>query len=206
MRDPRLENISLHHCSFMDLEISEPVAAVITDPPYVKSWLTEWDNLGRFCDEVLRPGGVLASYTGVYWLPKVLADLGRHLVYRHVIAIRLAKSQKRWLEKTNVCSAWRAVMLYTSKSSTPWKNGKWIKDVFDGGDRSKKWHRWGQSLCESLYLVERLTKPGDLVCDPCMGGGTVAQACRLLGRRFVGCDVDEDCVDTVRHRLESGVE
>ena len=41
-----------------------------------------------------------------------------------------------------------------------------------------------------LALIERLvriyTKPGDLVLDPFMGSGTTAEACKNLGRGFIG--------------------
>lgn len=59
-------------------------------------------------------------------------------------------------------------------------------------------------------LIERLTKPGDLVCDPFLGGGTTAVACLSLGRRFVGCDINADAVAAAKnewkraHRRDPG--
>ena len=50
-------------------------------------------------------------------------------------------------------------------------------------------------------LIERLTKPGQLVCDPFLGGGTTALAALALGRKFVGCDIDEDYVITAYARI-----
>ena len=47
-------------------------------------------------------------------------------------------------------------------------------------------------------LVSRLTKPGDLVCDPFLGAGSTAVAALKLGRRFVGCDVDAKYVQQAR--------
>jgi DNA modification methylase len=52
-------------------------------------------------------------------------------------------------------------------------------------------------------LVERLTKPGQLICDPFMGGGTTAIVALAFGRRFVGCDTDEKHVKTARQRIEA---
>jgi len=39
-------------------------------------------------------------------------------------------------------------------------------------------------------LLWDYTRPGDLVCDPCAGGGTTARACQTEGRRFVGAEMD----------------
>lgn len=58
---------------------------------------------------------------------------------------------------------------------------------------------------KSLWLMERLvedyTRPGDLVCDPCMGAGTTLLAAKLLGRRYIGGDLDEKHVEIARERL-----
>lgn len=55
------------------------------------------------------------------------------------------------------------------------------------------------------WLMERLvddySEPGDLVCDPCMGAGTTLLAAKLLGRRYIGGDLDESHVEIARERL-----
>jgi len=52
-------------------------------------------------------------------------------------------------------------------------------------------------------LVERLTKPGQLVCDPFLGGGTTALVALALGRRFIGCDIDAAAIAIARRRVET---
>jgi DNA modification methylase len=41
----------------------------------------------------------------------------------------------------------------------------------------------------ALDAVTVWSNPGDLVCDPYSGAGTVARACKVLGRGFVGAEV-----------------
>lgn len=41
-------------------------------------------------------------------------------------------------------------------------------------------------------LVLDNTNEGDLVFDPCSGGGTTAIACKVLNRDFLGCELDPD--------------
>lgn len=49
----------------------------------------------------------------------------------------------------------------------------------------------GKPLWLMLALVRDYSRRGDVVCDPCSGGGTTARAARILGRRFIGGDCDE---------------
>ena len=69
------------------------------------------------------------------------------------------------------------------------------------GQKEKKLHDWQQSLIEVEQLVSYFSKPGDLIVDPCGGSFTSAEACRNMGRRFIGCDVDADAVNKGHERL-----
>lgn len=51
-------------------------------------------------------------------------------------------------------------------------------------------------------LVRQSTEPGDVVLDCYMGSGSTGEAALLEGRRFVGCDVVPETVETARSRLE----
>lgn len=49
------------------------------------------------------------------------------------------------------------------------------------------------------WLVEHYTRPGDLVFDPYMGSGPIAEACQQTGRRYIGSDtVESYCAAAVR--------
>ena len=51
------------------------------------------------------------------------------------------------------------------------------------------------------WIIDRWTKPGDLVLDPYMGSGPVAQACHELGRRYIGIELVEDYCKVAVSRL-----
>jgi DNA modification methylase len=57
-----------------------------------------------------------------------------------------------------------------------------------------------------LKLVMRLIKnsslEGDLVCDPFLGSGTTALACKQLGRDFIGFEISEEYCEIARKRLK----
>ena len=63
---------------------------------------------------------------------------------------------------------------------------------------------------KSSWLMERLvcdySRPGDLVCDPCCGGGTTLRAALSHGRRAVGGDVSAEHVAIARGLVASGVQ
>jgi site-specific DNA-methyltransferase (adenine-specific) len=42
----------------------------------------------------------------------------------------------------------------------------------------------------AAHFIKLHTRPGDLVLDPFMGEGTTGKACSLLGRRFLGIELD----------------
>jgi DNA modification methylase len=39
------------------------------------------------------------------------------------------------------------------------------------------------------------------IVDPFMGSGTTGVACKMLGRRFIGIDMDESYVEIARNRM-----
>ena len=52
------------------------------------------------------------------------------------------------------------------------------------------------------WILEQWTQPGDLVLDPYMGSGPIAQACFELGRRYIGVEIEEQyCAITVERRF-----
>ena len=88
-------------------------------------------------------------------------------------------------------SQWKPVLIF---SNGPWKKRDRWHDVLLAESKQMPWHPWEQPVDQVETLVQQFSNPGDLVVDPCGGGFTTAVACRNLGRRFVGCDVDLQAV------------
>jgi len=51
------------------------------------------------------------------------------------------------------------------------------------------------------HLVTLVAQPGMTVLDPWMGSGTTGVACRELGRRFIGIDIDPDYFSIAHNRV-----
>lgn len=157
--------------------------AVITDPPYPQEFLPLFTELAEGCSATGVP--LVAVMSGQSYLPEVMHRLCKHLRYRWMMAYMTPGGQavQQWQAKVN--TAWKPVLLFGDAI-------EWFGDVAVSkpNDNDKRFHGWGQSESGMADLVARLTKPGQLVCDPFIGGGTTAVVSLALGRRFVGCDIN----------------
>jgi site-specific DNA-methyltransferase (adenine-specific) len=181
-------------CSMAELFASlETPDAVITDPPYPAEFLPLYEELAKHCAKAGVK--VVAAMAGQSYLPHIYDAMSKHLKYRWTLAYMTPGGQavQQWQAKVN--TFWKPVLLFGESE-------EWFGDVATSrpNDNDKRFHGWGQSESGMLDLVDRLTKPGQLVCDPFVGGGTTAVACLALGRRFVGCDIDADHVANAEAR------
>ena len=62
----------------------------------------------------------------------------------------------------------------------------------------------GKPLALMRALIRDYTRPGDLVCDPCAGGGTTLLAAVMEGRRAIGAEMDPKHFEIARKRLQKG--
>lgn len=51
-------------------------------------------------------------------------------------------------------------------------------------------------------LISNSSDLGELVVDPFLGGGGSCEAATRLGRRFAGCDIEQDAIDHTTKRME----
>ena len=66
---------------------------------------------------------------------------------------------------------------------------------------SRRSHPNAKPLSLIIRLLGLHSKPGDLVLDPYMGSGPIAQACHELGRRYIGIELVEDYCKVAVSRL-----
>jgi site-specific DNA-methyltransferase (adenine-specific) len=52
------------------------------------------------------------------------------------------------------------------------------------------------------YLIKTYTNEGETVLDFTMGSGTTGVACKNLGRKFIGIEMDECYFDIASKRME----
>lgn len=64
-------------------------------------------------------------------------------------------------------------------------------------------HKTEKPLDQLLDLVSYFSDPGETLFDPCAGSGTTGLACKLLGRQFVGLEIDPTWAEHANRRIAS---
>jgi len=176
-----------------DLE-DDSVDLVLTDPPYAE--LSCYSDLAILAASKLKQGGLCFAYSGVFHLPEVLERMSDHLDYWWTIALPFTGSHTA-IHPRRIQSSWKPILAFSKgKPDTVWAT-----DLITGGGRKKDLHNWEQPREEAEYLIEKFSRPGDLVVDPFAGSGTTLAAAKKLGRNYLGCEVDSGTARMARRRL-----
>ena len=196
-RDPEWCDLRVMSCVDL-LSSASAVDVIITDPPYTKDAIPLYGDLAAAAAPVLGESGVLAVMCGQSYIPEILDAMTPHLPYRWMMAYMTPGGQSVQLWQRKVNTFWKPILLFGAV-------GQWIGDVVssDVNDNDKRFHEWGQSESGMAGLVERLSSPGQRVCDPFLGAGTTAVVCAQLGRRFIGGDVAAECVERAWARVSA---
>jgi site-specific DNA-methyltransferase (adenine-specific) len=166
---------------------------IVSDPPYgieKAGWddhYPEW-----FEREALRVARAVCIMPGLWALPKCVSNMGD--AYKSVIAGRNANGM----------------------TFGPIGFNNWIPAVYGGevlrkgqdafdfsvGAEPKPNHPSPKPLSYMIKLLDRVSEQHFTVCDPFMGSGTTGVACAMLGRTFVGVELDPGYFDIACRRIE----
>jgi hypothetical protein len=190
--------------------------AIITDPPYsVKtSWLYAAVHL--VAARCLKPGGHLLmilphwamdpmqSRLG-YAVPTSLVSEYHALKWRWLLDMMQTRgSYPRLPNRNRHLAVTHKPIGWWTKYPLLEVDRRGMLDSFDNDPPpapKQKRHKWQQSETWANYCLDVL-KPGALVWDPMMGGGTLPLVARRRGFRVIGSDVDSDAVAISRAALE----
>jgi len=198
------ETIRLIHGDFLAeyKQLGEcSVDCIITDPPYVKEWLHNYEPFARAAAYVLKPGGFLISYVGHIHIDQILDQMRQHLDYYWLACLKHAGTISA-VHSRGVQCGYKPILIMQKPPMT--KPKRYFGDVIQGTGREKDAHEWQQGEEELRQLFEPFTDPGDVVLDPFMGSGTVISMAQKMSRLAIGFDIDRDNVEIVRWRVSGG--
>lgn len=174
------------------------VDLIFTDPPYSKEfhYLYEW--LSKEAARALKPTGFLIAYVGPYWKDVVMDYFNAHLQYFYDFVLVHGDTSILWPRK--IVSGYKSLLCY---------HRLWVKPLprmnvlgkFSASSQDKRFHNWGQSELDARYYIDCFTEEGGLVVDYFLGGGTTAEVCKRLNRKFVGFEKDTKTFETAKSRL-----
>ena len=191
-------NIKLYNCDFRELDIKpESIDLILTDPPYPKEFLPLWGDLAKFAKEKLKDHGYLIAYSGQYHMPEVINYLISELDYVWTFCLYHV-GNTQIVNNVNVMCRWKPILIF-QKGRSRFKQT--IQDYIEFDRKEKAHHDWQQGLPAIQKFIEHFTNPGDIVCDPFSGSGTVALACKNTGRSFIGSEIDTESYNVARRRL-----
>ena len=182
----------------------------------------DWLKAAR---RVLKDDGaiwVIGSYHNIFRVGAAIQDLGfwilndvvwnksnpmpnfkgTRLANAHETLIWAARSQDQKKYTFNYDA------LKTANDDLQMRSDWWTLPICSGGERmknddGKKSHPTQKPEALLHRILVGTTNPGDVILDPFFGTGTTGAVAKLLDRRFIGLERDEDYVEVATRRIEN---
>ncbi len=189
---------------------SESIDAVISDPMYgtSRSYEYEWGTdpangdpelhweyhqpIYEECRRVLKPNGRLAWAQSPKFCQQFHDWFGDHRLWT-LTRFRLAGKNATghtWIVQTK------------EQEPVPMPDRDSLV-IYDKIGPLRKLHPCIKTVEELKFLVEELTKPGEVVLDCCCGRGSTLLAAEHLGRRWIGCDISKRYSQIAKLRMDN---
>ena len=173
------------------------------------SWDSEFtlEKLELFINHfyrVLRDGGTCIVFFDL-WKLSYLKEQLESAKFKQLRFIEWIKTNPQPVNSNlNYLTNCREIALLGIKKSKPtfnskYDNGIYRYPIYGGKDR---FHPTQKSLLLFEELVKKHSNEGDVVLDCFLGSGTTALAAHNTGRKFIGCELDEEYYKKMLNRLE----
>ena len=177
----------------------ESVDLIFTDPPYKQEFLYLYEWLVGFSARVLRPDGFLMTYVGPYHKDTVMSLFrGKMEYFWDYIDYNTHNSTIIW--PRNTISRYKSIIAYRKRGSKSRPRAH-VLGVLPGTGEDKRFHKWGQPRRTAEYYIEYFSHINDVVVDPFVGGGTTADACQVVQRRYLAFEILPEMAEIARHRI-----
>lgn len=198
------------------------VDCVITDPPYLMAYKTGYrqNTEDRFCREIPNDNNEQLIKDYIMLCEKIMKDDTALYCFCNSNKVDVFKQEiEKYFTIKNIIvwikNNWTAgdlqaqfgkqyeFCIYANKGRRVFNGEKRLTDVwfFDRCSGSEQLHQNQKPLPLIYRMLKLSTNVGDLVFDGFMGSGTTAVACKRLGRKFIGAELDEYYYGICNERL-----
>lgn len=198
--------------------------ALITDPPYgilnepwepkelegfTREWLSRWNECEAKCALVFWSQRHL--WEGRVWLDEELSNYEfRQLLVWHY------PNNKSPQSRLGFKQTWEPIFFYRHRGSefkvgvsdANWGNGLNDFDCHvaavpqsNFNESERKVHPAQKPVSVFRWLINAVTNPGEIVCDPFSGSGTSGIAAVQLGRKYHGIEIGVEYLKAARERI-----
>ena len=187
---------------------------ILTDPPYLVSYT---DRTGRSiqndneadwlkpafeeCYRVLKQDSLMVAFYSWTQIDKFF-DAWRNAGFRivgHIVFRKQYTSKARFLK-------YQHELAYLLAKGNPMIPKQTIADIIDVPYTGNKLHPTQKPVAALKPLIETFTQANDLVLDPFCGSGSTLLAAKILKRRYLGIELDEQYHGAALKRLQpSGI-
>ena len=182
---------------------------VLTDPPYLAHYRDRSDRKVINDD---RAGWLTPAFAEIYRVLKpdrfCVSFYGWSQVDKFFAAWRAAgfRAVGHLVWPKRYASAWRFLgycheQAYLLVKGNPPLPTATIRDVLEWRYTGNRLHPTQKPVPSLKPVIEAFTERGDIVLDPFAGSGSTLLAAKILGRRYIGIELDAKYVKTAKRRL-----
>lgn len=178
------------------------VDLILTDPPYSHKYIESWTKLSKFAAKKLKENGFCIAYSGQMYLPEVMKRMGENLDYYWTFSL-LHTGSRQLINARNVFCGWKPLLVFQNGFK---KLETKMDDFIIGSGREKGQHKWQQAVNELTSIIEKFTKPGDLIVEPFAGSGTTIIAAKKLDRNIIAAEIEKETYNIAKGRINGILE
>ena len=183
--------VEIRHGDFMqamkDIP-AESVDAIITDPPYPAEYLHTWSGLSEVAMHVLPPGGFCIAYSGKQHLDEVIERM-KSAGLKYFWQIIFKQTVRAVIHPRKVNTVYKPILIFQKPPITA--PDAYFEDYLEGEKVEKDQHEWQQSENGFAWLIEKFSRPGQLILEPFSGGGTCPYVAQKMQRKCIAYEIDE---------------
>ena len=205
------DGITIYHADCRDVLPDIRADVMVTDPPYGmgfvtggrSGWTSRWtghriqgDETTVLRDEVLAWWGDKPALVFGTWKTPAPAGVREVLVWDKVVSTGMGALDIPWRP------SWEAIYVL-GKGFTGQRGHGVLRFPLPTLAEDRKWHPTPKPVELMMHLISRC--PAGVIIDPFMGCGPIAEACRNLGRSYIGMDTQEAYCERAAKRLQQAV-